>query len=105
MEKISENLVVQELEDEKMFLVTFTEVTKATAKELNENFNNLEASKKQAEENLANLETQKEKIKEGLTKTVSIEGAKITALDAANTKAKLWLAIQEQESHREPKGA
>jgi len=104
MEILSEDIQVEELDQDKKILVTYTRVDKLTPEEFVTNHEQLSQYINQAKTQLEGLDAEREKLKENLTKQIELHEKKLKGLDPALTTAKAWKAITAKfNEERKPK--
>ena len=90
MEVLSEDIQVEEKDEDKSIVVTYTRVDKLTPEEFLANYEQLSQYVAQAKSQLSGLDAEKEKLKTNLTQQITLHEHKVKGLDPAVATAKAW---------------
>jgi len=103
MEILSENIQVEEVDQDKQIVVTYTRVDKLTPSEFLQNYEQLNQFVIQAKGQLDGLDAEKDKLKSNLSKQIELHEKKAKGLEPAVSTAKAWDAINKKVEERSPK--
>ena len=95
MEVLSEDIQVEEKDNDKSIVVTYTRVDKLTPEEFLANYEQLTQYVAQAKNQLAGLDAEKEKLKSNLSQQITLHEHKVKGLDPAVATAKAWKTANE----------